>query len=1351
MNTFRAHFESAEPPDPQRNRHQHSHRGWRIFGWIAGSLALLILVCAVGLVTFVNTDGVHHYLLNLAQREASKKLGVRVQLQNFTLHLSTLALDLYGIRVDGAAPYQNPPLLQLDHVAVGVRIISVFGRKWYLDNLQVDHPVAWVLVDKNGVSNLPKLQNANNSGSSNTTIFDLGIRRALLDRGEVYYNSRPSALAADVHNLDFRASFNSLLTMYSGRLAYRDAHFQYGANRPFAHDLALDFDATPSTFHLKHAELTSGPSHLSLSATVNNYSNDPNVQAQYDAILDGAQLGRLLHSTSIPAGLVRTTGSAQYQQTQGRSLLQSLIVNGELTSRALAIKTAAVSTAIANLAAQYALANGDATVSNLRANLLGGQLAAQGTMKDIGGDAHSNVSATLHGISMEQVRQVVVHSNSLSDVALAGTLNASATAAWGKTLENIKAHTDATVDAQVTRSGAQAQPTHAILVQTAIHANYDGATQQFALNNSYVHTPQTNLAMNGTVGKRSSLQLQLQANDLREVATIANLFRTPSPDGTLTPIDLAGQASFQGSVQGSTSAPQITGQLTAQNLHFNGTDWKTLRTGVEISPDRASLQNADLESASQGRIQLSASAGLNHWSFTNQSPLQVQLNASQLNIPDLTRLAGKQVPITGTLNARATLHGTENNPQGSGEVALTRVTAYEQPIQSVHVNFSGSGEQARAELAVQLAGGNLHGNVTVEPRQKSYTAQLASTGIHLENLQALKAHNIDAAGAVAFNAKGHGTFDNPQIDADIQVPDLVIQGQTISAVKLNANLANHVAETALTSSVAGAEIQAKARVGLSGDYPVDASLDTKAFPLQTLLATYAPDAASQVSGETEVHATVHGPLKNKNLVEAHVTIPTLKLGYSDTIQLASAAPIRIDYKDQMAVLQPASIRGTDTDLQLQAAVPVGGNGSMSLQAHGSINLQLAQLFNPDLRSSGELKLNIDSHGPLTSGNVGGEVDIVDANLSSADLPVGLQHGNGVLTLSADRLNIQQFQGNVGGGTITAQGGVAYRPRLQFNMGVAAKGVRILYPQGMRESVDANLTLTGTYAKAFLGGSVNLADLSFTPAFDLTSFVNQLSSGVTTPTSQGFSQNVALNIAVHSSNNVNLVSRTLSVNGSANLQVRGTAAEPVILGRVNLNGGDVILHGTRFVLTGGTVQFVNPSQTQPVLNLSVNTNIQEYKIDLRFNGPADQMRTEYSSDPALPQADIIHLLAFGQTLEASAAASASNQTSAGQTAESLVASQVSSQVTSRISKAAGISQLSISPVLAGSSQQGPAGANITIQQRVTGNLFITFSTNVASTQAQTIQGQYQVTPRVAVSATRNPNGGFAVDTLIKKSW
>ncbi|MGB6304518.1 MAG: hypothetical protein WBF45_12265, partial [Acidobacteriaceae bacterium] len=76
---------------------------------------------------------------------------------------------------------------------------------------------------------------------------------------------------------------------------------------------------------------------------------------------------------------------------------------------------------------------------------------------------------------------------------------------------------------------------------------------------------------------------------------------------------------------------------------------------------------------------------------------------------------------------------------------------------------------------------------------------------------------------------------------------------------------------------------------------------------------------------------------------------------------------------------------------------------------------------------------------------------------------------------------------------------------------------------------------------------------------------------------------------------------------------------------------------------------------------------------------------------------------------------------------------------------------INPVLAGGSIQGPSGAVITIQQRVTGNLFVTFSTNVATTQNQVIMGQYNVSPRLAFSVTRDQNGGVAFDTLLKRSW
>lgn len=316
------------------------------------------------------------------------------------------------------------------------------------------------------------------------------------------------------------------------------------------------------------------------------------------------------------------------------------------------------------------------------------------------------------------------------------------------------------------------------------------------------------------------------------------------------------------------------------------------------------------------------------------------------------------------------------------------------------------------------------------------------------------------------------------------------------------------------------------------------------------------------------------------------------------------------------------------------------------------------------------------------------------------------------------------------------------------MGIAAKDIRMLYPRGVREELAGDVRLVGNTDNAVLGGRVQIENLSFTPGFDLAGFTSQFSGGIAPPPSQGFAQNTRLNIAISSFNNLNLVSRTLSVDGTANLQVRGSVAQPVILGRINLTNGDVIFNGNRFTVSGGTVQFVNPSETKPVVNLALNTTIQQYNIHLRFNGPVDQLHTNYTSDPSLPTANIINLLAFGQTTEASAA---NPMTPTNQAAMGLVASQVSSQITSRVAKIAGISQLSINPVLAGGSIQGPSRAVITIQQRVTGNLFVTFATNVATTQNQVIMGQYNVSPRVSFSVTRDQNGGVAFDTLFKKKW
>jgi translocation and assembly module TamB len=204
--------------------------------------------------------------------------------------------------------------------------------------------------------------------------------------------------------------------------------------------------------------------------------------------------------------------------------------------------------------------------------------------------------------------------------------------------------------------------------------------------------------------------------------------------------------------------------------------------------------------------------------------------------------------------------------------------------------------------------------------------------------------------------------------------------------------------------------------------------------------------------------------------------------------------------------------------------------------------------------------------------------------------------------------------------------------------------------------------------------------------------------------------------------------------------------PVILGRANLTSGEMFLAGNRYVLQNGTIDFLNPVRTEAVVNIRAQTVIDQYNIALNIQGPTERLHTDYSSDPALPPVDIINLIAFGKTTE-SAAANPSPGGSMG--AQSLLAQGVSSQVSSRVAKAVGLSHLSIDPALGGNGQD--PGARIAIQQRVTSNLYVTFASDVTSTQRQAVEMQYQLNPKWSLSGVRDQNGGFGGDVHYKKDF
>src|SRR5271170_3354190 len=303
-------------------------------------------------------------------------------------------------------------------------------------------------------------------------------------------------------------------------------------------------------------------------------------------------------------------------------------------------------------------------------------------------------------------------------------------------------------------------------------------------------------------------------------------------------------------------------------------------------------------------------------------------------------------------------------------------------------------------------------------------------------------------------------------------------------------------------------------------------------------------------------------------------------------------------------------------------------------------------------------------------------------------------------------------------------------------------------------VGGSLRLTGTPTSGVLSGKVTIERVTLTEGVDVASVLVSSKGSISGPsTSSPFLRNLQFDIAAGSAPGARMEWPGAELEAEANLRLRGTWEHPILLGHIHILSGDLSLHGERYRVTRGDLNFANPFRLDPVLNVEAITTIQQYEITLNFNGPASKLALSYRSDPPLPANDIITLLALGQTSsEATARTAGANQTSAGATA--LLSEAISSQLGGRLERLFGITRFRVDPGLTTIGQtatdQNPA-ARVTVEQQVSRNLTITYVSNVGSTQQQVIQVEYNVNRNVSIVALRDYNGTFGIDVVFKKRF
>jgi translocation and assembly module TamB len=423
-------------------------------------------------------------------------------------------------------------------------------------------------------------------------------------------------------------------------------------------------------------------------------------------------------------------------------------------------------------------------------------------------------------------------------------------------------------------------------------------------------------------------------------------------------------------------------------------------------------------------------------------------------------------------------------------------------------------------------------------------------------------------------------------------------------------------------------------------------------------------------------------------------------------------------------------------------------GKLDVKANGSISVAIAHTFDPDILSSGKVLFTIAAGGEMKKPSLTGKVQFDNVNAAIDGIPNGLSALNGTLVFNEDRLQVEQLTATTGGGKLNIGGFLTYKNGIYANLTATGDVVRVrLY--GLSTTANTNLTLQGGPQSLLLSGNVLITRFGVGPDVDFAAFSS--AGGVSSPSDPNSASNkIRLDVHVVSSPQLDFQNSFAKLAGTVDLTIRGTVAEPSILGRIQITDGSATFAGTKYELQRGDIYFSNPVRIDPTIDLNATARVETYDITVGLQGTMSNLKPTYRSEPPLSEADIFALLALGRTQEESQLYQEQQvQQGANPTTSALLGGALNATVSNRIGKLFGGGTVKIDPAFVGT--LGNSSARITVQKQLSRQLSVTYATNVNSTAQQLLQGQYDLTPNVSLVVARDESGVFSVVYKIRRRY
>ena len=343
---------------------------------------------------------------------------------------------------------------------------------------------------------------------------------------------------------------------------------------------------------------------------------------------------------------------------------------------------------------------------------------------------------------------------------------------------------------------------------------------QFALT-----TPTSHVTASGTLADTSAVRLSVKTTSLADWLPFVEVVRGPA----LFPVALNGSATFNGSMSGSLSSPEIAGSLEVDDFDVTPaaigktrlpeTHWDSLSTSIQLSFRGISLRNATLR-RDDTAAEFDASAILQHGHFTGDTTFKLRGNVQNASLAEIENFLGYDYPISGKTDLFVQASGTFSEPHGEGKIHLTDGSAYGEAIDRFDSPFRiGQGQIAFDDLHLFHHDSVTTGTAVYKPSTNTFNLDLTGSNFDLALVRQIDSDKLSVEGRADFVLKASGTPGVPLINADVHLRELTLDQDLAGDMDLHAVTEGSQMRLTGNSNFKRGSLLLDGNIQLRDDYP----------------------------------------------------------------------------------------------------------------------------------------------------------------------------------------------------------------------------------------------------------------------------------------------------------------------------------------------------------------------------------------------------------------------------------------------------------------------------------------------------------------------------------------------------